>query len=107
MACSSASRSNCSIRSPRPAWARALALPQLALRGGQLTLQRLRLIPVPAGPVLQLLDLLVHLMAVIAAERHLEHPRGWLPGDVTGLGINPGIHALTPQSPGRDGRNLS
>ena len=44
----------------------------------------------------QLPDVLVHLMAVIAAEHHVEHRRGWLPGDVTGLGINPGIHALNP-----------
>ena len=51
------------------------------------------------GPVLQLLDVLVHLMAVIAAEHHVEYPREWLPGDVTGLGINPGIHALNaPQN---------
>ena len=75
---------------------RALALPQLALHGGQLTLQRLRLIPVLAGLVLQLLDVLVHLMAVIASEHHVEYPREWLPGDVTGLGITPGIHALNP-----------
>jgi hypothetical protein len=85
----------------------ALALPQLALRGGQLTLQRLRLIPALTGLALQLLDVLVHLTALIAAEHHAEHPRGWLAGDVTGLGINPGIHALNPPITQRDGRNLS
>ena len=87
---------------PEPRTRTGAALPQLALHGGQLTLQRLDLFPVPAGPVRQLLDVLVHLMAVIAAECHLENPRGWLPGDVTGLG-NPGIHALTLQSPGQTG----
>ena len=86
----------------------ALALPQLAVHGGQLTPQRLRLIPVLAGLVLQLRDVLIHLMAVIAAKHHVEHPRGWLPGDVTGLGINPGIHALNPPPiTQRDRRNLS
>jgi hypothetical protein len=88
---------------PEPRTRTDAALPQLALHGGQLTLQRLDLFPVSAGPVRQLLDVLVHLMAVIAAERHLENPRGWLPWDVTGLGISPGIHALTLQSPGQAG----
>jgi hypothetical protein len=95
------------IQEPKTRLGRALALPQLALRDGQLTPQRLRLIPVLAGPVFQPLDLLVHLMAVIAAEHHVEHPGGWLPGDVTGLGINPGIHALHPPITRRDRRNLS
>ena len=57
----------------------------------------------PAGPVRQLLDVLVYLMAATAAECHLENPRGRLHGDVTGLGINPGIHTLTLQSPGQTG----
>jgi hypothetical protein len=66
------------------------------------------LIPVLAGLVLQLLDVLVHLMAVIASEHHVEYPRERLPGDVTGLGINPGIHALNaPKIIQRDRRNLS
>ena len=86
---------------PEPRTRTSAALPQLALHGGQLTLHRLDLFPVSAGPVRQLLDVLVHLMAVIAAECHLENPRGRLPGDLTGLGINPGIHALTLQSPGQ------
>ena len=60
-----------------------------------------------AGPALQLLDVLVHLIAVIAAEHHTEHLRGWLAGDVTGLDTNPGIDALNPPITQRDGRNLS
>ena len=59
-----------------------------------------------AGPVFQPLDLLVHLMAVIAADT-MSNTGGWLPGDVTGLGINPGIHALHPPITRRDRRNLS
>ena len=61
---------------PEPGTRTGAALPQLALHGGQLTLQRLDLFPVPADPVRQLPDVLVHLMAVIAAERHLENPQG-------------------------------
>jgi hypothetical protein len=43
-------------------------------------------------------------MAVIAAEHHVEHPRERLHTDVTGLGIIPRIHVLTPNHPARQAK---
>jgi hypothetical protein len=46
-----------------------------------------------AGLVLQLPDTLLDLMAVIATHHHAERSQRRIPKDVTGRGINAGLHA--------------
>jgi hypothetical protein len=69
---------------------------QLAVHIRQLAPERLRLITVLTSLILHVPEVLIHLAAVIAAAHHGEGLPGYLPGDVTGRGVNPQVHTLTP-----------